>query len=337
MNHEEIILTPILDSIEFIEMSDEEYFSDKYSNYISNSKLSLINPIQGGSPELYKEGLKTHQQFSDSLTFGSAVHELILQPESFFLEESVERPTAKMGAMADELYKYFVKGGVEVDDVLKASDKIGYYKGKMDSIKVHNVFEKCTSYWEQRSNFEKNTLDKEPIYLDAKSRDKLKLCIESVNNNKEIQDLLHPIGLLDDPISMNEAALFINVKANFKGDEIILKLKAKLDNFTIDLENNYLVLNDLKTTGHYLTKFSESFEKYRYFRQMAMYIWLLKLYAAKYHNMNTVNSLTANMLLISTIPDYRAGIFKVSKNQIEKGFREFSDLLKRVAKLELEC
>lgn len=70
---------------------------------------------------------------------------------------------------------------------------------------------------------------------------------------------------------------------------------------------------------------------------MAMYIWLLKLYAAKYHNMNTVNSLTANMLLISTIPDYRAGIFKVSKNQIEKGFREFSDLLKRVAKLELEC
>lgn len=26
MNHEEIILTPILDSIEFIEMSDEEYF-----------------------------------------------------------------------------------------------------------------------------------------------------------------------------------------------------------------------------------------------------------------------------------------------------------------------
>lgn len=337
MNHEEIILTPILDSIEFIEMSDEEYFSDKYSNYISNSKLSLINPIQGGNPELYKEGLKAHQQFSDSLTFGSAVHELILQPESFFLEESVERPTAKMGAMADELYKYFVKGGVAVDDVLKASDKIGYYKGKMDNIKVLNVFEKCTSYWEQRSNFEKNILDKEPIYLDAKSRDKLKLCIESVNNNKEIQDLLHPTGLLDDPISMNEAALFINVKANFKGDEIILKLKAKLDNFTIDLENNYLVLNDLKTTGHYLTKFSESFEKYRYFRQMAMYIWLLKLYAAKYHNMNTVNSLTANMLLISTIPDYRAGIFKVSKNQIEKGFREFSDLLKRVAKLELEC
>ena len=63
MNHEEIILTPILDSIEFIGMSDEEYFSDKYSNYISNSKLSLINPIQGGSPELYKEGVKEQQQF----------------------------------------------------------------------------------------------------------------------------------------------------------------------------------------------------------------------------------------------------------------------------------
>ena len=339
MNYEEIVLTPILDSIKFIEMSDEEYFSDKYSEYISNSKLSLINPEQGGSPEMYKEGLKEHQQFSDSLTFGSAVHELILQPESFFLEESVDRPTAKMGAMADVLYKYFVEGGVSVEDVIEASDKVNYYKGKMDDIKIHNVFEKCTPYWEQRKSFEDNTLDevKEPIYLDSKSRDKLKLCIGSVNNNKEIQDLLHPKGLLDEPISMNEAALFMDVKASFEDNETILRLKAKLDNFTIDLESNHIVLNDLKTTGHYLTKFSESFEKYRYFRQMAMYIWMLKMFAGKYYDMERVDSLTANMLLVSTVPDFRAGVFKVSKNQIRRGFKEFSELLKRVAKLQLEC
>lgn len=339
MNYEEIVLTPILDSIKFIEMSDEEYFSDKYSEYISNSKLSLINPVQGGSPEMYKEGLKEHQQFSDSLTFGSAVHELILQPESFFLEESVDRPTARMGAMADVLYKYFVEGGVSVEDVIEASDKVNYYKGKMDDIKIHNIFEKCTPYWEQRKNFEDNTLDevKEPIYLDPKSRDKLKLCIESVNNNKEIQDLLHPRGLLEEPISMNEAALFMNIKASFEDNETILRLKAKLDNFTIDLENNHIVLNDLKTTGHYLAKFSVSFEKYRYFRQMAMYIWMLKMFAKKYYDMERVDSLTANMLLVSTVPNFRAGVFKVSKNQIRRGFKEFSELLKRVAKLQLEC
>lgn len=339
MNYEEIVLTPILDSIKFIEMSDEEYFSDKYSEYISNSKLSLINPKQGGSPEMYKEGLKEHQQFSDSLTFGSAVHELILQPESFFLEESVDRPTAKMGAMADVLYKYFVKGKVSVEDVIEASDRVNYYKGKMDEVKIHNVFEKCMPYWEQRKSFEDNTFDKvkEPIYLDSKSRDKLKLCIGSVNNNKEIQDLLHPKGLLEEPISMNEAALFVNVKASFEGNETILRLKAKLDNFTVDLESNHIVLNDLKTTGHYLIKFSESFEKYRYFRQMAMYIWMLKIFAKKYYDMERVDSLTANMLLVSTVPDFKAGVFKVSKNQIKRGFKEFSELLKRVAKLQLEC
>lgn len=53
--------------------------------------------------------------------------------------------------------------------------------------------------------------------------------------------------------------------------------------------------------------------------------------------MERVDSLTANMLLVSTIPDFRAGVFKVSKSQIKRGFKEFSELLKRVAKLQLEC
>ncbi|MBQ0113516.1 MAG: hypothetical protein KBT03_10330 [Bacteroidales bacterium] len=37
-------------------ISDEEYFSPKYSDYISNSRLKLINPDQGGCPSQYKIG-----------------------------------------------------------------------------------------------------------------------------------------------------------------------------------------------------------------------------------------------------------------------------------------
>lgn len=32
-----------------IKISDEEYFSAEYKDYISNSRLSLIDPIEGGS------------------------------------------------------------------------------------------------------------------------------------------------------------------------------------------------------------------------------------------------------------------------------------------------
>ena len=330
-----IKLTPIIDSIQFIEMSDEEYFSSKWADYISNSRLSLINPDQGGSDNKFLEGLSNNNIYSDSLSLGSAVHQLILQPNDFEVAEGVDRPTAKMGAMADELYKLFKDGKIIKDeDVIEASNKVGYYKDKMTEKKIQDVFNKCKQYWSDRQLWESKPMDKEPIYLDLKSREKLAQCITNIENSVEIQKLLHPEGIIDTPISMNEAALFMQIKAELNGKECILKIKGKLDNFTVDLESNIVVLNDLKTTGHYLTQFDESFAKYHYNRQMAMYIWMLTLYVKKQYNIS-IDSLTANMLLVSTVPDFRAGVFKVSKNEISKGFAEMSDLLKRVANLYL--
>lgn len=336
--HRNVKLIPLLDTIQLIEMSDEEYFSDKWAGYISNSKLALINPDQDGSPQIYKEGLSKHSKYSDSLVFGSAVHELVLQPKEFAVVNNVDRPTAKMGAMADELYKTFLsnKGVVSDKDIIAASDKIDYYKGKMDSIKIENVKDKCINYWWDRRDWETehNNLGTKPIYLDPKSREKLQLCLASVEANKEVQDLLHPKGVFEEPISMNEAALFMDVKAEHEGKETILKLKGKLDNFTIDTETNEVVLNDLKTTGHWLIDFGDSFKKYHYNRQMAMYAWMLRSYVEKQYNIKP-SSLMANMLLVCTVPDYRAGVFRVTNGEIRKGFLEFKDLLQRVAYCEL--
>lgn len=333
--HRNIKLTPLFDTIQLIEMNDEEYFSSKWADWISNSKLALINPDQDGSPEIFKEGLGEHKKYSDSLVFGSAVHELVLQPESFVLAEGVNRPSAKMGAMADELFENYLNDLMDDKYIIAASDKVDYYKGKMDEVKIENVRDKCEEYWKSKEEWYKNhPRDKEPIFLDAKSREKLQLCLSSINNHQEIQNLLHPQGVFEDPISMNEAALFIQVKAEYNGKETILKLKGKLDNFTIDTETGEVVLNDLKTTGHRLVDFSDSFKKYHYNRQMAMYAWMLRLYVMKQYNTKPT-SLYANMLLVSTVPDYRAGIFKVTNTEIRKGFSEFKDLLQRVAYLEL--
>jgi hypothetical protein len=333
--HSNVKITTLPDTIQLIEMNDEEYFSDKWAEWISNSKLALINPDQDGSPEVYREGLSKHQKYSDSLVFGSAVHELVLQPESFILAEGVDRPTAKLGAMADELFENYLNDLTDDKYIIAASNKIDYYKGKMDKIKIQNVLDKCEEYWKSKERWHKNySGDKEPIFLDSKSREKLKLCLASVDSNQEIQSLLHPKGVLEDPISMNEAALFIQVKAEYNGKETILKLKGKLDNFTIDTETGEVTLNDLKTTGHKLIDFKDSFKKYHYNRQMAMYSWMLRLYVMKQYNTKP-SSLYANMLLVSTVPDYRAGIFKVTNREIRNGFLEFKDLLQRVAYLEL--
>lgn len=263
-----IRLRPLYETIRLLDISDEEYFGDNYREYISNSRLKLINPEQGGSPKIYKEGLGP--SISDSLYFGSAVHELTLQPEEFELVHIVNRPTAKMGFMADKLYGDFIAGGVTIEDVVEASDKIDYYKGRMDDKKTLHVFETCTPYWESRREYESNKGEKIPIYMDTKSRERLQLCLASVESHQKIQALLHPKGVLQDPISMNEATLLMDVEADVDGKIVILHLKAKLDNFTADLEQNVLTLNDLKTTGHWLSKFKEdSFVKFHYARQMA--------------------------------------------------------------------
>ena len=90
----DVRLIPLLHTVKRLKISDEEYFSEKYKDYISNSRLKYINPEQGGSPLKYKDGIP--QETTRSLQLGSAIHEVFLQPESFSLEEDLERPSASM-------------------------------------------------------------------------------------------------------------------------------------------------------------------------------------------------------------------------------------------------
>ena len=311
------MVKPIIESLEMLDIDDDTYFKE-YASYISNSRLSLINPAQGGSPDKYLDNVHS---FSTSFSIGSAVHQCVLQEGEYQINETVDLPTGKMGSMADYLYKYYKQGGVSCEDVIKASDCVNYYKGKMDDAKVSNVFEKCTPYWEGRSKVEEEENKLIPIYLDAKSRNTAKSCINSLHNNKTIMDLLHP----EDSKSYMEATFLIDFDVNGK----ILKFKAKLDNFTIDESLGIVVLNDLKTTGHYVDKFSESFDKYHYYRQMSIYAWLLKLWCDK--NGISINGFTSNMLLVSTI-NADTSIYKVGKSQIIKGLREFNKLMSMVSK-----
>lgn len=58
MKLNEIKLTPLLDTLRLQKISDETYFSEKYSGYVSNSRLGLLNPKQDGSPEKFFAGFK---------------------------------------------------------------------------------------------------------------------------------------------------------------------------------------------------------------------------------------------------------------------------------------
>ena len=100
-------IIPIMKSVRKEEISDEIYFSNKYSRYISNSRLKYINPAEEGSPQLFKTPPRLS---TTSLVIGSAVHECLLQPAEFELAPKLGKPTAKLGAVVEMVYNLRRKG-----------------------------------------------------------------------------------------------------------------------------------------------------------------------------------------------------------------------------------
>lgn len=329
MQLSEIKLTPLLDTLQLVKISDAEYFSPKYGEYISNSRLGLLNPRQGGSPESFFTGFKD-EGFIPSLIIGSAVHELCLQPEYFELAPSLSKPTAKMGAMADELYSIWLEHPIRVSDITEASNKVNYYKGKLTPERIKQVNEQCIPYWKARKQLVSNS-DKEIIYLDDKSRDTVYNCVEALNNNQQVQELLHPSGLIDAPTSLNENAILLDVQAECpNGKSFIIHLKAKLDNFTIDLESDTIIVNDIKTIGKVVSEIDSNINRYHYSRELAMYLFLLRLYVIKEYGIENP-TMKANYLVVSTIPQYYTKVRAMTKKECYAGLHEFRTLLRYAA------
>ena len=323
-----IKLVPIKDTLKFTKISDEEYFSAKYGSYISNSRLGLLNPEQDGTPEKFFQGFSANKIFSDSLVFGSLLHQGLLQPEYFDLCTTVDRPTGKVGHIADLLSR--VKNPTE-KDFMDAIIEVDYYHGIVSEKRLQKVMDTVLKYLEEKRKYEKEHQDKEQMFADPAMRNKYISCLNNLQKDSSIMNLLSPKGLVDDPISYNEQAMIMDVKAIMPdGKEIPLSLKSKLDNCTIDLETNTSTINDLKTTSPELSFFSSVIDRYHYYRELSMYAFLLSTYVKEKYNTEKWN-LKGNFLLVHTKEPYPTGVYPMTKELWEKGMEEFKNLLKLVA------
>lgn len=324
----EIKLTPLFDSLKLEKIDDSVYFSKKYSNYISNSRLGLL---KSGGPESFFAGFKPI--YSSSLDLGSAVHEMSLQSELFTICEDVDKPTAKLGVLSDKIYNK-LKGEIPDKDLIReVAGEIGYYHGVLTEKQLQNVFDKCTSYWTSRRDFEASYAgSKEIIYLDKKTRETAQNCILALKNNKSVQKILHPSNDFGEIVSENEKAILLDIMVEIPelSSKFILKLKSKLDNYIIDSISNEIQVNDIKTLGRIVSEFNINVDKYSYNREIAMYSFLLSLVAKKYYNLNNP-TIKGHYLVVSTIPNYYTKVVPMTKQMFIEGFSEFKKLLKQVA------
>ena len=270
MNLSEIKLEALTDTLRTDKISDQEYFSKKYSAYVSNSRLGYINPEQGGSPE--KFFTPTGNIYSDSLILGSAVHEIVLQPEFFELVE-IQRPTAKLGFVCDYIWDHSGDSHEITDKLIqKASEEICYYKDSLTAKRINDILESYAVYKESRLAY-KEKPGIEPMFLSSKMYETANKCITACNENKDFQKILYPPYMEEKPISENEKAFLLDIKCSFPDkDPIVVRLKSKLDNFTIDFDSNTITVNDLKTIGAILPKFDGeegNFGRFHYHRELA--------------------------------------------------------------------
>lgn len=333
INFKDFKVIPILSSIKRIDMSDEEYFSKTYRDYVSNSRLKNINPVEGGSPSLYKNPPHFSTQ---SLVVGSAVHERLLQPESFELAPKMGRPTAKLGNCIDAAIKYRKQGYSIYESIIKGSNDADYYVGRLTYSRIKSILKAGLPYY-----FAQKNLKGTEIVLSDSDYDTVTSCIKSVENNSEIINTLYPETAFGDKIpSYNEDAFFMDYIVMYKDKATILKCKMKIDNWTIDTENKILTLNDLKTSYKPASWFMNpeygSMYHYHYYRQFALYGDILQLYCMKeYGYTPKIWDFKANVLVVSTSDPYESQCFPISDNLIKKGRREYMQLLKRVAYYEI--
>ena len=320
-----IKITPLLDSLKLENIDDDTYFGSKYKNRLSNSRLGLLKTK---GVKAFFEGLKS--EYSSSFDFGSHLHELYLQPDSFKLIP-VYKPTAKAGLLAD--YLYSSEGIIPTDDDIKsASYKVGYYKDKLTPNRLVEFRKKAEPYWRDRYLYEKDNPPIEGenrIYTDENSYQTLCNCLSSLNDNTDIYKLIHPDSIVNPVYSANEHTILIDIQVEIPGHEpVIYPFKSKLDNFTIDKDISTITVNDLKTTSRPVDMFDLTYFSYQ--RELAIYSWLLKFCSEKYFGLANP-TIKGNFFVVSTVPPNDTAIYPMTPQLFKSGFEEFKYLLRIVA------
>ena len=335
-------IVPDIDSVHRELIDDGEYFSTKYSRFLSNSRLRWINPEEGGSPRLFANPPRL---ILGALNLGSYIHGSLLNPEEFYLAPKINKPGAKLGLVIDEIERLLNSKKVKFesfDELVKAAAlQVDYYSKTIDS-KIDFIKSAWHEYMLRLEEIKPLANNKPILTLSNNDLDIAQNCVKSLKENSIIMSKLHPVDVFGDPIeSYCEDALFMDYIVTYQGKQCAtLRFKLKIDNWTIDSDNKVVSVNDLKTTGHAVQSFVEpggSLERLHYYRQLAIYDEILMYYLLKTRGISRSSgwNVEHNIFAVETVMNNYSQCFVINDNYIHKGIDEAHELLKRVAACEI--
>lgn len=319
-------------------MTDEEYFAHPA---ISNSKLGLINRKQGGSPLKYILGFDEKDSYRKALETGTNIHLAILEPKRYVVSDTM-KPSGKIAPVVERIFHHRDKGLSILDSIEKACQEVNYGQSYKPETRLKNVIEGGLLYYVFLRTKDNKVCMAADVY------ESVTKAVNSIQANAEAMYCLNP----PERDVFNENAYFQTVTVTITNPmlgldtDVELMLKCKIDNWSIDRVNKIVTLNDLKSTSSpidlfdgYLEEFPHpryimgSFQKWRYYRQMAMYLDILR------HNVEKMVGLgftfEVNMIVVETRHPYQSRVFKVCDQTLEYGRKEYKELLKDAAYVSL--
>lgn len=324
-------------------MSDELYFGNGLPGFTSNSKLGLINPKQDGTVAKFNSGFE--DSTSDFFKLGTAIHALVLEPDAYKLSNMIA-PNGTSRDIIDTTHKLVSRknGALTFEEALQLAITLhGYYGGKPGPKRTATLVETTAEYYRYISN----SAEEGEIILDAEMKATAISCVKAVRENEKAYELL-----IDSDKSTPD---FLKTKLFFNEDVLTCvynrngtdyNFKAKIDSWYIDTKEKVLCLTDLKTTGAQIENFMGrsvieiqgfcdmvesykhgSFHKYHYYRQMYMYLEMLKLYAAQEYGFDETWSVKVGMVVVETTNRNRCQVFEVTDDLLLAGQLELEYIL----------
>lgn len=330
INYKDIQLFPVLNTIRHEEISDDIYFSEPYSKgYISNSKLGNLKK---SGKEGYLSGFK--KDYFESFFLGTVIHSQLLTPGEFGYQHYMLKPNAKLGAVMDRTLKLANGGKITKELVKKACTDVNYYSDNLTDKRLEGILEKGKDY------FATNDYNDNIYRLNDSQFNVVSSALKSCSKNPQINKLINPVDAFGDPIESHcEDALFMDFVGIYDNKCVRLPLKQKIDNWTIDVENKILTLNDVKTTSEkYILGFKTPeghFHSYSYYRQFYFYSQLLKEYCREKYGYDDSWTFKSNVIVIQTVDPFYTKVFPITDEDYEMGKVDFEHLLKQIVFYEI--
>lgn len=308
-------------------ISDEEYYcGERFANHISNSKGGLISPYSDGSPEKYLKGFDPTP--NDAFKKGTFVHQLILEKDKYTVSE-LTKPSAKLGDAVDAAITLRGTGKGIYESIVEGCIIANYYKKNVSDKIVKQVLSAGFPYFMGLLHTKENEL-----IIPSNMKSQILNAVKSIKKNNKAMSVLNRGA----EMNHNEDVLIAKaVILDDEGKQIVIPVKAKLDNWSYGLDTLYL--NDLKTTGKPVFYFSGyhtsegfvegSYHKFCYCRQMAMYGDLLYNWVKQ---SNPINEFLVHIITVEVFNNAPTSkVFRVSNQSLEEGRIQYQDFLKRIA------